>query len=65
MGRVARSSFTRLASAPTSTWGAVSMRTMVQTPRSNIQSGTSSQRSDIEPPILQRNMSEPARSTTS
>jgi len=65
MGRVARSSFTRSTSAPISTWGATSKRTLAQTPRSNIHAGTSRQRSDIEPPILQRKMFKPTRSTVS
>ena len=39
MGRVARS-FTRSTSAPISTWGAASKRTLAQIPRSNIHAGT-------------------------
>lgn len=43
----------------------MSKRTAAQTPRSNIQAGTSRQRSDVEPPILQRIMFAPTRSTVS
>lgn len=65
MGRVARSSFTRSTSAPISTWGAASKRALAQIARSNIYTGTSRQRSDTEPPILQRKMSTSTRSTVS
>ncbi|MDR2856674.1 MAG: hypothetical protein LBV50_02365, partial [Novosphingobium sp.] len=50
---------------PMSTSAATPMRTKAQTARSNIHAGISSHRSDIAPVLLQRKISEPARSTAS
>ncbi|WP_457352400.1 hypothetical protein [Sphingomonas sp. UYP23] len=45
--------------------GSRSKRTLAQIPRSNIHAGTEGQRSDTEPPILQRKMFTSTRSTVS